>query len=495
MLSGILLGLQGVMDPIVFLWILFGTTIGIIVAALPGLSGTMGMALLIPLSFNLDPLPGIAMLSAMYCAANYGGSISAILINTPGTPAAAATVFDGYPMAKKGLAGKALGTACIVSSIGGLFSAVVLIFLAPQLAKIAIQFGPAEYFTLTVFALSMVAGVGSKSTVKALAAMGVGLSLSLVGTDPINGFPRLTFGNADLINGIDFIPVMIGLFAMAEVFSQAMFEKKVEFTASNITGLLPSLKEILAVKTTIMRSALWGVFIGILPAEGGTVAAFIGYSDAKRRSKTPEKFGTGILEGIAASETANNAATGGAMVPTLALGIPGSSGTAVLLGALMLHGLKPGPLLFTQQPKLVYTVFIGIMLANMIFLFLGLAGAKVFAQITRLPARYLNPIVLLLCIIGSYAINLSIADVWIMLIFGIIGYFMKKHGFSSAALVIGVILGGMVETSLRRALMMFDNNPLVFFTRPWAALFIVLLALQIVQQVLAGRKAKAVSKQ
>jgi len=480
----LLLGLVTIIQPENILAVFFGVLFGMIIGALPGLTAPMGVALLIPFTYTMDKIPAINMLAALYCGATFGGSISAILIHAPGTSAAAATTFDGYPLAQKGQAGKALGMACVSSGIGGLFSVVVLILLAPVLAEIAIQFGPPEYFALAVFGLSMISSLGSQSVIKNLLGGTVGVLISCVGMDEITGFTRYDFGITHLMDGIDFIPVMIGLFAAAEVFRQAEAGIKKVVVDRKLTGLLPSWSEIKSVKATLIRSSLIGTFIGILPAEGGTVASFIGYNEAKRFSKHPEKFGTGILEGVAAPECANNAATGGAMIPTLALGIPGSGTTAVILGALLIHGLRPGPLLFIQHSKVVYSIFMGMFFANIFFLVLGMGGAKVFSQILRVPNHVLSPIILVLCVVGSYALNNNMADVWVMLVCGLIGYKMKQYGFAAAPIVLGLVLGELIEIALRRSLIVFENNPLVFFTRPWSVLFLVLTVLGLFSPVI-----------
>lgn len=466
-----------VLEPLNFLATFIGVLGGVIIGALPGLTAPMGCALLIPFTYTMQPVPAILMLVSLYCGATFGGSIAAILVHAPGTPAAAATTFDGYPLAQKGMAGKALGMSCISSAIGGVFSVIVLIFLAPVLADIAIKFGPPEYFALAVFGLSMISSLGSRSVLKNLLGGTIGVFIACVGMDEISGFTRYDFGSTNLMDGISFIPVMIGLFAATEVFRQAEKGMRKLEVDRKIVGLLPSWQEVKEVKTTLMRSCLIGTFIGILPAEGGTVAAFIGYNEAKRFSKHPEKFGTGILEGVAAPECANNAATGGAMVPTLALGIPGSGTTAVILGALLVHGMRPGPLLFIQNIELVYSIFIGMLFANLMFLGLGLMGAKIFSQILRVPNYVLSPIILVLSVVGTYSLHNNMADVWIMLISGIVGYKMKEYGFAAAPIVLGLVLGELIEISLRRSLIVFGNNPFIFFTRPYSALFIVLTVL------------------
>ncbi|MGM0603266.1 MAG: tripartite tricarboxylate transporter permease [Bacillota bacterium] len=478
MLNSIMIGITTIFEPMNFLAVLAGVISGMTIGALPGLSATMGAALIVPFTFFMEPIPAIAMLSALYCGATYGGSISAILVNTPGTPAAAVTTLDGYELSKQGHAGKALGTAVIASGLGGIFSVVILIFVAPQVAEVALKFADPEYFSLAIFGVSMVANISSDNELKNIIGGMIGIFLATVGMDSLTGFPRFTFGFSSLTSGIDFIPVMIGLFAFAEVLRQAQTYIKSE-TNTEIAGLLPSFSELWPLKWSMLRSAVIGTFVGILPAEGGTVASFIGYNEAKRWSKHPEKFGTGLLEGVAAPETANNAATGGAMVPTLTLGIPGSSTTAVILGGLMIQGLQPGPLLFATQPKFVYSIFVAMGLANILFLIVGLGGAKVFAQVTKIPIYILNPIVMVLCIIGSYSLSNNVADVWIMIITGLIGFAIKKVGFSPAPIVLGLVLGSLIEVSFRRAMTIHDRNYLIFFERPFSAIFLGLALLSI----------------
>lgn len=477
MADQLLMGLMTILEPMNFLAVFSGVLMGIIIGALPGLTSPMGVALLIPFTYTMQPVPAICMLVALYCGGTFGGSISAILVHAPGTPAAAATTFDGYPLAQKGQAGKALGMACISSAIGGLFSVIILVLLAPTLAEIAIKFGPPEYFALAVFGLSMISSLGAKAVLKNLIGGTIGVFIACVGMDEISGFGRYDFGITHLMDGISFIPVMIGLFAATEVFRQAEIGIRKIVVDRKISGLLPTWKEIKSVKTTLIRSSLIGTFIGILPAEGGTVASFIGYNEAKRFSKEPEKFGTGFLEGVAAPECANNAATGGAMIPTMALGIPGSGTTAVILGALLVQGMRPGPLLFLQHTDVVYSVFVGMFFANLIFLFLGLGGAKLFSKVLLVPNYVLSPIILVLCMVGTYALHNNMADVWIMLACGIIGYKMKEYGFAAAPIVLGLVLGELIEISLRRSLIVFGNNPMIFFTRPWSAAFIILTVL------------------
>ncbi len=478
-MEAFLFGVSLITDPYLLAVVFFGTVAGVLVGALPGLSSTMATALLLPFTIAMEPIPAIAMLASLYCAGTYGGSITAILINAPGAPPAAATAFDGYPMAVRGEAGRALGMAAVSSTIGGIFSVIVLIIAAPLLARLAYDFGPPEYFALAVFALSMLASISGESAVKNLIGGAFGVLLATVGIDFTTGVERFTFGVPELTEGIHFIPVLIGIFAVSELLIQAssldiVFER-VAFTAIK----LPTKADFKKVWPTIARSCGIGTFIGILPAEGGTVAALIGYSEARRWSKNKDEFGKGAIEGIAGPETANNAATGGAMVPTLALGIPGSATTAVILGALLLHGLRPGPHLFNRQPHFLYAIFAAMLTANLIFLVLGLLGAKLFARVTLIPRTFLWPAVFALAVVGSYSLNQSFLDVWIMLGLGFIGFVFRRYGFTPAPLIIGLILGELLESSLKQSLIIFDQSWLGFFKRPIALVLFLFTAVSL----------------
>ena len=471
-------------DPMVFGLIVIGTLGGVVVGALPGLSSSMAVALLLPFSLYLEPVPAIALLSALYCAGTFGGSITAILINAPGAPPAAATAFDGYPMAVQGEAGRALGMAAFASTTGGIFSVIVLLFTAPFLARVAYGFGPPEYFALAVFGLSMLASIGGDAPLKNLIGGCLGLLVATVGVDLTTGVERFAFGVPELYDGIDFIPVLIGLFAVTEILSQAGQKGKLgqagkpgaEFdrAAGRAATRLPSLEDFRKVKWTILRSSCIGTLVGVLPAAGGTMAAMIGYNEAKRWSKEPETFGKGAIEGIAGPEAANNAATGGSMVPTLALGIPGSATAAVIMGGLQVHGLRPGPYLFQEQPAVLYGIFFSMLLANLVFLVVGIAGAKLFARISLVPKTLLWPTVFVLCLVGAYGVEQSMVDVWVMLAAGLIGFVLKRHGFGPAPIIMGLVLGGMVETSLAQAMILFDHDWAGFLTRPVALAFFVL---------------------
>ncbi|MBW1700295.1 MAG: tripartite tricarboxylate transporter permease [Deltaproteobacteria bacterium] len=473
MIENIFLGIQAIITtPFNFLAILFGVVSGVLIGALPGLTSTMGVSIMLPFTFMLEPIPGIALLVALYCGSQYGGSIPGILLNTPGTSEAAVTAIDGYKLAQKGMAGQALGTSVIASACGGLLGVILLIIFAPAVAKIAISFAAPEYFCLALFGMSMVVNIEAGSELKNIIGGITGLFLATVGIDSLTGFPRFTFGSVSLTGGISFIPVMIGIFAAAEVFRQAESWCRREFMFDANISNLPAFKDIWRLKWSMLRSIGIGTLIGALPAAGSTLATFIAYNEAKRWSKQKEKFGTGILEGVAAPESANNAGAAGAMLPTMTVGIPGSAVTAVILGGLMIHGIRPGPLLFVNQADFVYAIFMGMVLSNFLFLILGLFGVKVFANVLRVPSYILNAVIIVLCVVGSFVLRNNIADVWIMLISGIIGYFIKKSGFSPLPIIIGMVLGKTFEVSFRQTMVLFDNDLTVFLKRPYAATFL-----------------------
>ena len=459
------------------LLIVLATFGGILVGALPGLNATNGVALLLPFTITMEPIAAIAVLTTIYCAATFAGAITAILINTPGTSASATTCLDGYPLAQRGEAGRALGMAAVSSTIGGIISVLCLMAAAPLLAGAAYKFAPPEYFALTVFGLSMLASIGEESSIKSIMSGAFGVLLATVGIDLLTTVERFTFGMNELTEGIGFVPVMIGVFGIAELLTQA---GKLGIVRERITLRaiqLPSKADYQKTWKAILRSSGIGTFIGILPAEGATIASMIGYNEAKRWSKTPEEFGKGSIEGIAGSEAANNSATGGAMVPTLALGIPGSPTAAVILAGLMVHGLRPGPTMFTEQSTFVFAIFWSMLLVNVLFFFVGLYGARIFARATLIPLTILWPMVFLFSMVGAYALDQSIIDVWIALVFGVIGYLMKRYGFSVVSLAIGLILGGMLEKRLGQSMVMLDEQWWLIATRPLSLLFLVLTVL------------------
>lgn len=459
-------GMALLLDPFMLAVILGGTVLGVVVGALPGLSGSTTAALLLPLTIGMGPVASIAFLGSIYCAANFGGSITAILINTPGDPSASATAYDGYPMAVRGEAGRALGISTVASAIGGIFSIIVLIVAAPVLARAAYNFGPPEYFALAIFGLSMLGAVGSSAGIRNLIAGAFGVLLATIGLDLTTGVERFTFGIPELSEGLNLVPVLTGLFAISEMLVQASALHRQPERQSLTAVRLPSLADIRKCGRAIGLSSVLGTFIGILPALGATTAALIAYSETKRWSKYKSEFGQGAVEGVAGPEAANNAAVGGSMVPTLALGIPGSTTTAIILAGLIVQGVRPGPHLFTEQPVLLYAVFSSMLAANLIYLVLGLVAAKVFARITLIPDPFLWPAVFVFAVVGAYGPNQSFIDVWVMLIFGVIGFVLKRYGFSPAPLVMGLVLGTMVEETLKQSLLIFDQDWLRFFSRP-----------------------------
>lgn len=454
-----------------------GVAIGLFIGAMPGLTVTLGLALVLPFTFGLSPISGIILLTGVYCAGTYSGAITAILINTPGTPSSVTTAWDGYALTKKGRSSEALYIALYASVIGGLISGVFLLLFAPQVAKFALRFGPPEMFSLTFLGLAIIARISGKSPIKGLISAALGLLFASVGIDTISGVPRFNFGMSFLYGGLGVIPVCIGLFAIAEIFLQ--IEKRSKFIVPeglHVDGKFP-LKKMISYMFLLIKSSIIGVIVGAIPGTGGSVASFIAYDEAKRVSKEPELYGFGSLEGIVASESANNGVTGGTLIPTFTLGIPGSSAAAIYLGALMIHGLTPGPQLFRFQGNLMYTVFFAFFIINVIMYFMGLVACKRAVKIIDIPSSILYPVVLAFCLVGGYAIAGTLVGVGVSLFFGILGYLMLKNGYPPAPMVIALILGPKVEESLRQSLVLSDNNFSIFFTRPISLVFIIIVAL------------------
>ncbi|MDX9896582.1 MAG: tripartite tricarboxylate transporter permease [Desulfofustis sp.] len=467
-----------VFDPTALFFIFAGVMMGVMLGAIPGLNSTMGTALLIPFTYAMDATTGLLLLSAVYCGGTFGGSISAILFNVPGSPEASVTGFDGYPMAKAGKAGKALGIAIMCSTIGGLFSVAVMNLVSPLLAEVALTFSEPEYFALAFAALTLIATLGGNKMTKAFLIGFIGLLIATIGIDPMSGLERFTFGWSGLIGGVNFIVALIGAFAVGEILVTAESGSSIGGEGDvKVSTQMPSLAEMLKLKWNILRSAVLGTLIGILPGVGATTAAFLGYSEAVRWSKHPEKFGTGIPDGIAAPETANNAATGGAMVPLLTLGIPGSATTAVIIGGFMVHGLQPGPMLFLNQPDLMYSIFLAMYMANVFMFFSGIIVAKLFSNFRKLRYSILGPCIFVFATVGAFGIANSVSDVWIMFAFGLLGYVMKKFDYSVAPLIIALVLGGLAEESLRRGMRMEDYNLMAFLSRPIAGTILAIAVL------------------
>lgn len=478
-------------SPINLLAMIASTALGITIGCLPGLSAAMGVALLLPVTFGMDPATGLIVLGGIYCGAIFGGSISAILIHTPGTPASAATAIEGYKLTLKGQAAKALTVACFASFCGGLLSCISLYFFSPLLAELAMQFKSPEYFWLSIFGLTIIAGVSSRSLIKGLMSGVLGLLISTIGMDPMEGVERFMFGQPTLYNGVNTTCALIGLFSMSQVLILA--EKKIveRAKAAKIKDKMTLSKaEVKRLMPTITRSWLIGNILGILPGAGATIACFMGYNEAKRFSKHKEEFGNGSIEGVAGSESANNAVTGGSLIPTLTLGIPGESVTAVLMGGLIIHGLQPGPELFTTYAGMTYTFFAGFVLVQFAMLIIGLWGSKMFAHIARLSDRILIPCIFVLCVVGSYAIHNNFDEVIIMFVFGIIGYLVRKFDMNAAAIVLGLILGPIGENGLRRSLILSDGDPMILFSTPLCWMLIALCVVGILSPLFMNRVEK-----
>lgn len=487
MSEAIALIIDNLLDFQTIIALLVGVTGGIVIGALPGLSATMGVALLIPLTFGMTPVAGLTMLTAIYTSAVYGGSISAILISTPGTPASACTAIDGFPMTQKGQGLKALGISTVSSTIGGLLSAIALLFIAPPLATLSLKFNAPENFLIAVFGLTIISSLAADSLVKGLAAGVIGLIVGTIGVDIMTGFPRFTFGITSLEAGISLVPAMIGLFSISQVMIQveSMLKDSKDIIGEIKGKVLPSIKEFIRILPTIIKSTVIGIIIGIIPGAGGDIASWVGYNEAKRASKHPEEFGNGSIEGIAASESSNNAVTGGALIPLLTLGIPGSSTTAVMLGGLLIQGLQPGHELFTKHAGITYSIIIGFLIANVLMGIIGLLISKYIVKVTQIPSSILAPIIVILSVVGSYAINNNIVDIYVMIIFGLIGYFMRKTGFATSPVVLGIILGPMAESGFRRSLVLGGNNILLYYlSRPLCLALIALIILSLMSPII-----------
>ncbi len=494
-LPSILQGFATIVNVYSLLSITIGVMLGVFIGCLPGLSGTMAVAIITPLTFTMSPQIGITLLLGVFVGAIYGGSISAILIGTPGTPGSIVTVFDGYAMAKKGNAGKALYTALLFSVFGGIVSALFLISIAPPLSKIALQFGPREYFGLVLFGISIIASLCGKNPLKGLIVGLLGITFALIGLDLTSGVSRFTIGIFDLNAGLNLMSVLIGYFAVSEVLMMASQMVKTRKTVNVEDKTFYGLKEYKGHWWCAIKSSVIGVVIGIIPGAGAAIASFVSYDAAKKSSKNSKDFGSGCIEGIIASEAANNATTGGALIPMMTLGIPGDPVTAVLIGSFMIQGLQPGPLLFQYNSEVVYSLLAGFLIANIILYFIGLLGIKLFSKISVVPSSIIAPCVMVLCMVGTYAVRNNMMDVIIMLIMGVIGFILKKHEFPAGPFVIGFILGPILEKSLRQALTASRGDWSTFFGSPVCVGFMLLTLFTylnpVIKKVFAGIKAKA----
>jgi len=476
--------LQALMDgfksiltsPSAILWCLLGITIGTLVGALPGVGPTTGIAILLPLTFGLNPLDALILMMSVYNGAMYGGRISSILINVPGDAAAVVSTFDGYPLAQQGKAGYALTLSAVASFIGGTLGFVGLAFLSPTIARGALVFGPPEYFTLMLFALIATSGLAEKRPFKAIVSTLLGLMIALIGMDSVTGEPRLTFGLLELWDGIDFVVVAIGVFGMSEVLLRLETGSAMQEIAAKLPfkSLFPNIKEIVSNFSAIARGSLIGFFVGVLPGAGATIATFLAYSAEKKVSRNPERFGMGVPQGLSAPEAANNASVGGALIPTFSLGIPGSGTTAILLGGLMMVGLKPGPLMFQESGDVIWAAIAGFCVANILLLILNTVFVPFFAIAIQKADPYMAPLIAVLCSLGVYMMNNSLFDIGLMIFFGFVGYFMRKCQFPIAPLILGLILAPMIEKSMRQALSMSGNDYSIFVMRPISLVFLVL---------------------
>lgn len=479
-------GLKIILTPSTFLLITAGTILGVIFGALPGVSASMAVALALPFAYAMNPVIAIAFLVAVYCASITGGGITAILFKIPGTPSSAPTTFDGYPMAQRGEAGKALGFSLVASAVGGMVAAFAMALISPQLSSIALKFGPSELFAVSFLGLSVLSCLDSDNIVKTLISGLLGLFLACIGMDPMLGIARFTWGSSTLLSGIEMIPVMIGLFAVTEVLKQTGKPRtKLESVSkdddgSKVKTVLPGFKEIWDTKATMARSSVLGTIVGILPGAGATIASFLSYAIEKKVSKRADKLGTGIADGIVASEAANNAATGGSMVPLLSLGIPGGNAAAIMMTALVIKGVQIGPLLVKTQPDYLASVFGSMFVTNIVMVIVAMAVAKVFAKILAVPYTILGPVIVMLATIGAYALKNNSGDILLMATAGIIGYLFVKLKYNSAALVLGLVLGQMSESNFRRAYTLTNGSLATIFTKPITAVLMTACVIMLV---------------
>lgn len=484
-MHGFLLGIQNVFSFPAMLYLMGGVIGGLAIGALPGFTSTMGMVVLLPITFALSPIEGLLMLIGVYVGGIAGGCIPAIALGIPGTPASAATVFDGFPLFRKGHAEEALGIGIVASFIGGSISAIILMFLAPPIASFALRFGPAEYFALGILGMTLIISVSGSSMLKGLFAGLIGAFFAMIGVDSILGLPRFTFGNSYLAGGISYVPALIGLFGFSDVIDALLRGSKL-LQPKNTTRFgiakVPR-KTLLHILPTCLRSGILGTLVGAIPGAGADIAAFLSYDVEKRLSKNPSLYGKGEPRGIAAPEAGNNADAGGAMIPMSTFGIPGDAQTAVLIGGLMLQGLRPGPLLFQEQPDIIWSIFVGLLVAQFIMLFFGLLSAPLAVKIVAQPPSILFPLIGVICIVGAFALANSIFDIWIMLIFGIVGYFLKRADIPVIPIVLAMILMPMVEGELRRALILAPKGFISLFSRPIFSILIGVAILSILSSL------------
>src|SRR5512136_641516 len=472
------------------LWAFVGCMIGTLIGVLPGIGPSSGIAILLPLTTVLPPTSGIIMMAAIYYGAMYGGSTTAIVVNIPGEASSVPTAMDGYEMAKQGKAGPALAISAISSFVAGTLSVIALTFFAPMLAEFAVVFGPPEYFALMFMGLSLVISLSGRALLKGLISMALGLGAALIGQDPLTGAARLTFGTVTLNAGVDFISVIVGLFAISEVMINVE-QRIVAISEMDISNWMPTWADIKQCGWTMVRSTGVGFFLGLLPGCAPSVTTFVAYDLEKRVSKHPERFGKGAIEGVAAPEGANNATSTAGFVPLFSFGLPTAPSMAVMLGGLMMYGLQPGPMLFAQNPKFVWAVIASMYIGNVMLLILNLPLVGMWAKICKIPFYILGPMIVFCAMVGTYSIRFQAFDVWVMLLFGVLGYFMRKLGFPVAPMVLASVLAQMLETALGQSLLISQGSVLIFFTRPISAVFMALATLSIGRGIWVLMRAEA----
>ena len=492
-------GFNGILDePVIFLYLVMGILLGMIMGAIPGLTASLAVTLALPFTYSMTHTAGISLLVALYVGGISGGLVSAILLNIPGTPSSLVTCFDGSPMARKGNAHIALSLGVFASFVGGILSAVALTFISPMMAKIALLFGTWEYAAMGIFGLCIVVSLTGDDTIKGLAAAIIGVVLKMVGVDTLSNVPRFTFGQWQLSAGMSMLACLMGLFAMAEILEQVRNLSQIsEVRDCKRVPAFPPKETLKGNVGLFLSSSLIGIGIGILPGIGQSTSSVLAYTFAKNVSKEPQKFGTGCPEGVIASETANNATCGGALIPMLCLGVPGDTVTAILMGGLVVHGITPGPLLFTRNVDLVGVVFVGYFLCNVIMYIMEWGLMKGFINLLKVPMNYLYPIILLMCAIGTFSTNNRVFDCWVFLIIGVVGYLLRKNKFPLAPIVLGYVMGNIIETNLRTAIVSTKGDITPWFSRPISMAFliagVIMLCMPLLRALLGKKKAKTIT--